>query len=71
MGEVGGAHWFAQAVDQHEASGNDGSSTSSSAEGCVLVEVEYHIHTSGLVVTQWNIDTREALPAQLPPGLHR
>jgi hypothetical protein len=44
---------------------------SDKTEGEVRVRVVYGFHSSGLITTDWEIDTREALPASLAPGLHK
>jgi hypothetical protein len=40
-------------------------------EGEVRVRVVYGFHTTGLIMMDWEVDTREALPAPLAPGLHK
>ena len=42
-----------------------------SPEAGVPVTVDYWLHSSGLLLTEWEIDSREALPAELPAGLYK
>jgi hypothetical protein len=37
----------------------------------VPVTVDYWLHSWGLLLTEWEIDSREALPGELPAGLFK
>jgi beta-galactosidase len=74
VGEVGGAHWFANSdalaaatADVHVDRGP--SSNISDVEGTIGVTATFTVHSCGSVSMKWEFDATQALPAVLVSGL--
>lgn len=68
VGEVGGAHWLSenQPTVVNVAAAVEGAGRT---EGSIVCRATYTVNHDGSVLTQWEVDASDALPAMLAPGL--
>jgi beta-galactosidase len=75
VGEVGGMHWLSEAqptvMEAPPPAGAAGQGGAAAAEGRVRCSARYALRADGSLAVDWVVDATEALPARLPPGLHR